>query len=96
MALFILPLRLGEFARPYLVAERPALRVSAALSSVVVERVADGIFTAALLVVALLAVPEGTPNLALLRGAGWVMLGSSRPCWSSWPWPTAAARWRWR
>jgi len=74
MALFILPLRLGEFARPYLVAERPALRVSAALSSVVVERVADGIFTAALLVLALLAVPEGTPNLGLLRGAGWVML----------------------
>jgi len=74
MALFILPLRLGEFARPYLVAERPALRVSAALSSVVVERVADGIFTAALLVVALLAVPEGTPNLGLARGAGWVML----------------------
>jgi len=75
MALFILPLRLGEFARPYLVADRPALRVSAALSSVVVERVADGIFTAGLLVLALLAVPEGTPNLPLLRGAGWVMLG---------------------
>lgn len=75
MALFILPLRLGEFARPYLVAERPRLRVSAALSSVVVERVADGIFTAALLVLALLAVPEGTANLPLLRGAGYVMLG---------------------
>lgn len=75
MALFILPLRLGEFARPYLVAQRPELRVSAALSSVVVERVADGIFTAALLVLALLAVPEGTPDLPLIRGAGWVMLG---------------------
>jgi len=75
MALFILPLRLGEFARPYLVAERPTLRVSAALSSVVVERVADGVFTAALLILALLAVPEGTPNLPLVRAAGWVMLG---------------------
>jgi glycosyltransferase 2 family protein len=41
---------------------------------VVVERVADGIFTAALLVIALLAVPPGTPNLGLIRAAGWLML----------------------
>ena len=46
MALIILPFRLGEFARPYLIAERPRLRVSSALSSVVVERVTDGLFTA--------------------------------------------------
>jgi len=75
MALFILPLRLGEFARPYLVADRPRLRVSAALSSVVVERVVDGVFTAALFVAALLALPAGTANLGLVRGAGWVVLG---------------------
>jgi uncharacterized protein (TIRG00374 family) len=74
MALVLLPFRLGEFARPYLVAARPHLRVSAALSSVVVERVADGIFTAGLLVLTLLAVPAGTPNLALIRGAGLIML----------------------
>ena len=30
MALIILPFRLGEFARPYLIAERPRLRVSSA------------------------------------------------------------------
>jgi len=70
MALMILPFRLGEFARPYLIAERPRLRVSAALSSVVVERVADGLFTAGLLVVTLLAVPEGTPGLHFLRAGG--------------------------
>jgi hypothetical protein len=75
MALFVLPLRLGEFARPYLIADRPRLRVSAALSSVVVERVVDGVFTGALLLVALFALPAGTPNLALIRGAGWIMLG---------------------
>lgn len=73
MALMILPFRLGEFARPYLVAERPKLRVSAALSSVVVERVADGIFTALLLVVTLLAVPDGAPGVHLLRVAGVVV-----------------------
>jgi uncharacterized protein (TIRG00374 family) len=70
MALVILPFRIGEFARPYLIAERPRLRVSATLSSVVVERVADGIFTAGLLVLTLLAVPEGTPGLRYLRAGG--------------------------
>ena len=72
-ALLILPFRLGEFARPYLIAERPRLRVSAALSSVVVERVADGIFTALLLLVTLFAVPEGTPHLGEIRKAGYLM-----------------------
>jgi uncharacterized protein (TIRG00374 family) len=70
MALMTLPFRLGEFARPYLVAERGKLRVSSALSSVVVERVADGLFTAMLLLVTLLGVPEGTPGRTVLRGGG--------------------------
>ncbi|HYS82056.1 MAG TPA: lysylphosphatidylglycerol synthase transmembrane domain-containing protein [Anaeromyxobacteraceae bacterium] len=73
MALILLPFRLGEFARPYLVAERPRLRVSAALSSVVVERVADGLFTAMLLILTLLAVPEGTRGLPAFRLAGVVV-----------------------
>ena len=70
MALFVLPFRLGELARPYLIAERPNLRVSAALSSVVVERVADGLFMAVLLVITLLGVPDGTPAVRLLRVGG--------------------------
>lgn len=70
MALMLLPFRLGEFARPYLVAERPHLRVSAALSSVVVERVVDGLFTAIMLMVALLAIPAAASGLPLLRAAG--------------------------
>ncbi len=73
MALTLLPFRLGEFARPYLVADRPRLRVSAALSSVVVERVADGIFTAILLMLTLLGVPDGTPGLHFLRAGGVVV-----------------------
>ncbi|HYD40788.1 MAG TPA: lysylphosphatidylglycerol synthase transmembrane domain-containing protein, partial [Anaeromyxobacter sp.] len=70
MALTILPFRLGEFARPYLVAERPRLRVSAALSSVVVERVADGLFMALLLMLCLLGVPSGAPGVQFLRFGG--------------------------
>jgi uncharacterized protein (TIRG00374 family) len=76
MALVLLPFRLGEFARPYLVAERPRLRVSAALSSIVVERVADGLFTAILLVLTLLAVPEGTPGLRAFRLAGSIVFAA--------------------
>jgi glycosyltransferase 2 family protein len=76
MALVILPFRLGEFARPYLVAERPRIRVSAALSSVVVERVADGLFTAVLLVLTLLAVPPGTPGLRAFRLAGVIVFAA--------------------
>ena len=76
MALVILPFRLGEFARPYLIAEPGKLRASTALSSVVAERVADGIFTGLLLVAALLAVPDGTPGVRIFRlGGALVTLG---------------------
>src|SRR5437660_3663187 len=49
MLLILLPLRLGEFARPLLIARPPAgggaqLRRSGALASIVVERIVDGIF----------------------------------------------------
>jgi len=89
MALTILPFRLGEFARPYLVADPPRLRVSAALSSVVVERVADGIFTALLLAACLFAVPTGSPPLpSWARWPSWCspIAAARRPsaCWSGW------------
>ncbi len=53
MALMALPLRLGELARPLLIAERGRIRVSAAMASVVVERVIDSLLMAALLAVML-------------------------------------------
>ncbi|MCX7944949.1 MAG: flippase-like domain-containing protein [Deltaproteobacteria bacterium] len=43
MALVTLPLRLGEFARPYLIYERCNVSLSAAMATIVVERVIDGI-----------------------------------------------------
>lgn len=70
MALVLLPFRLGEFARPYLVSEPGRVRVSAALSSIVAERVADGLFMGLLLVFALLAVPDGAPAVGILRTGG--------------------------
>jgi len=73
MALVLLPFRIGELARPYLVAEKGRLRVSAALSSVVAERVADGFFMGVVLVATLLAVPDSAPGVALLRTAGFAV-----------------------
>ncbi len=80
MALLTLPLRLGEFARPYLVSTRAGgpLRMSAATASVVLERIIDGITTAALLLVSLLLVAPrvaGDATLAYVRGWSWIILG---------------------
>ena len=84
MALMVLPFRLGELVRPYLVSERgPAgtrcdgIRMSAATASVVMERVADGITTAAMLLATMiLTVPDdGSPHLSRVRIWAWVFLG---------------------
>lgn len=74
MAILVLPFRLGEVVRPYLVADGRRLHVSTALASVVVERVIDGLFTALLLLLALLAVPAGTPGLGLVRAVAVTVL----------------------
>jgi len=50
LALVALPLRLGELARPILAAHHLGVRRSAALASVVVERVVDGVFMGLVLV----------------------------------------------
>jgi hypothetical protein len=70
MALMLLPFRLGELARPLLIADGRKVRTSAALSSVVAERAGDGLFTGLLLVVALFSVPAGTAGLRMFRVGG--------------------------
>lgn len=76
MALMLFPFRLGELARPMLIADGRKLRVSAALSSVVVERAADGLFTGLMLVIALLSIPDGTPGVRVLRIGGVFVTGA--------------------
>lgn len=44
----LLPLRLGEFARPYLLARHSPIRMEASLATVAVERVVDGLVVCAL------------------------------------------------
>lgn len=64
MLLIVLPFRLGEFARPVLIAQRSQIRRSAAMTSVVLERIADGLIVAVLLRALLFFVPDGAPNVA--------------------------------
>lgn len=72
MALVIMPFRLGEFARPLLIAERGRIRRSAAMASVVVERVIDGIAMAIVLIVAMLFSNPATRDA---RSIAWVRAG---------------------
>ncbi|MFB6264256.1 MAG: lysylphosphatidylglycerol synthase transmembrane domain-containing protein [Bradymonadaceae bacterium] len=52
-AIVLLPLRLGELVRPYLLARRSDLSTSSLLATAVVERVIDGLFVTGLLFVTL-------------------------------------------
>lgn len=67
MMLLVLPFRLGEFARPFLIAQRSGIRRSAAMTSVVLERICDGLFIATLLRVLLFLVPAETPEVRYVR-----------------------------
>ena len=78
MALVTMPFRLGEFARPLLIAEKGKIRSSAAMASIVVERVIDGIAMAIVLIVALLFSKLATHDpdaVAFARTSGWVVFG---------------------
>lgn len=69
MMLLALPLRLGEFARPLLIAQRSTIHGSAAMPSIVFERIVDGIVVAVLLRALIPFLPPGTPNVDEIRVA---------------------------
>lgn len=93
MAILLLPFRLGELARPYMLRTRPeevrpgqpVLTMTAATSSIVAERVLDGLFLSIILAIALVAVPTLNPlpdkvvgldiTVAHVRLMGFGMLG---------------------
>ena len=92
-AILLVPFRLGELVRPYMLrtrpGERPAgervLTMTAATSSIVAERVIDGLFLSLVLAAALLFAPTIDPlpdkvvglplTVAQVRMSGFVMLG---------------------
>lgn len=69
LALLLLPFRLGELARPYMLRTppeeiqpgKPSLSMTAATGSVVAERVIDGLFISIVLAIVLLLVPTIEP-----------------------------------
>jgi uncharacterized protein (TIRG00374 family) len=78
MALMVLPLRLGEFARPLLAAGHLKISRTAAMASVVVERVVDGLIMALLLVALLWSIPPEKAGDMLVyyrKGGALIALG---------------------
>jgi uncharacterized protein (TIRG00374 family) len=73
MAILALPVRLGEFVRPYFVTRERGVRMSAALGTVAVERIIDGLLISILFFVSYLcsAGDRFTPELRL---GAWVSL----------------------
>ncbi len=70
MANMVLPFRVGEFARPYLVSRHTNVSLSAALASIVLERILDlaALFTFALWIVATADVPKVVERLTSVAG----------------------------
>jgi glycosyltransferase 2 family protein len=67
MMLLVLPFRLGEFARPFLIAQRSSIRRSAAMTSVVIERITDGLLVATLMRVLLFFIPTETAEIRYVK-----------------------------
>jgi glycosyltransferase 2 family protein len=69
LAMLLLPFRIGELARPYLLRTRPeevtggkpVLSMTAATSSIIAERVIDGVFLSIVLAIVLVTVPTMQP-----------------------------------
>lgn len=73
MLMLVLPFRLGEFARPMLIASRTSIRRTAAMTTVVLERIVDGLLVATILRVMLWVVPIESPHLPLIKAAANLM-----------------------
>jgi glycosyltransferase 2 family protein len=92
-AILVMPFRIGEFVRPYMIRTRPedrhagerAITMTAATSTVVAERVIDGLYLSIVLALALVFVPHVEPlpdrvvgipvSVEHVRMGGFVMLG---------------------
>jgi glycosyltransferase 2 family protein len=66
LAILLLPLRMGEVVRPYLLKREGHVSASAAMGTIAAERVLDGLYVALLLALALVLVPR-RPDLQGVR-----------------------------
>src|SRR5690349_18337526 len=84
-AILLMPFRLGEIVRPYMIREKGKVSMSSATGTVVAERVVDGLYLSIILAIALICVPTihplpekviGLPvSVEHVRMSGFGMLG---------------------
>jgi len=84
-AILLMPFRIGEIVRPYMIREKGKVSMSSATGTVVAERVVDGLYLSIVLALALIFVPTihplpekvvGLPiSVAQVRASGFAMLG---------------------
>lgn len=84
-AILLMPFRLGEIVRPYMLREKGKVSMSSATGTVVAERVVDGLFLSIVLAIALIFVPTIDPlpekvvglpiSVQQVRASGFAMLG---------------------
>jgi len=74
MLIILLPLRLGEFARPYLLKREADVPMSAGLATVAMERVIDGMLVSLLFFVTTTQLGSQYPVPSLLTNAAWAAL----------------------
>src|SRR3954470_907115 len=73
MAILALPVRLGEFVRPYFLTRERSVRMSAALGTVAVERIIDGLLISILFFVSY-ALSSASAFSPELRVGAWLSL----------------------
>ena len=84
-AILLMPFRLGEIVRPYMLREKGKVSMASATGTVMAERVVDGLFLSIVLAIALITVPTIQPlpekvvglpiSVQQVRASGFVMLG---------------------
>jgi uncharacterized protein (TIRG00374 family) len=84
-AILLMPFRIGEIVRPYMLREKGKVSMTQATGTVMAERVVDGLFLSIVLAIALIFVPTVHPlpekvvglpiTVQAVRSSGFVMLG---------------------
>jgi glycosyltransferase 2 family protein len=67
-AILLLPFRIGEFVRPFMIREKGTISMSTSTGTIVAERVVDGLVVSLILAAALLWVPTSHPLPAIVFG----------------------------
>ena len=95
-AVFLVPLRLGEFARPLLLKRHRGLSMSASLGTVAVERTVDGLVMVFVLCLAVLASGANDPLLWTMGGVAGAIFGGAALAFGSIALAPIAAESFWR